>query len=218
MKQHILELGKITETGVFVSFTHQCLPYICSQTTKRIGTAQNTCLWFTRNRTWDRGRVTVSRSSTMILHRLTGGSRSSLTKLDAQPPQLSPPPISKLGVGGSKTPAPPPILGQGHRTGRGPGLSSFAPEASFYVLCKTASCQCLVTVSAGWQFCLYSYHRRLLFQGRGSEPPRHTNSCFCSSGPLCVCSNAQSQIEKWKGQNALVPKQARTFRGIRGWK
>lgn len=60
----------------------------------------------------------------------------------------------------------------------------------FYVLCKTASCQCLVTVSTGWQFCLYSYHRRLLFQGRGSEPPRHTNSCFCSSGPLCVCSNA----------------------------
>lgn len=38
------------------------------------------------------------------------------------------------------------------RAGRGRGFSSFAPGSIlFHVLCKTASSQCLLMVSAGWQ-------------------------------------------------------------------
>lgn len=41
------------------------------------------------------------------------------------------------------------------RAGRGRGFSSFAPRTVlFHVLCKTASSQCLLMVSAGWQLVL----------------------------------------------------------------
>lgn len=139
---------------MFFSFTHQGLPSIYPQTTKHICAAQIlTSLWFTR--TWDRGQIPFRWRSIMISAQPHLGQQVQTDQTIHLTPNALPSPCKlayqqqALRLRQQNTSATTDIL---VRAGRGRGFSSFAPRTIlFHVLCKTASSQCLLMVSAGWQ-------------------------------------------------------------------